>query len=529
MIGRQVSTFDTNEFYREVTKAISSSLKIDFALHRLVVYLRTVMPADELFLGLYDSKGGANRIIASASNAGGEILDKVVPLSQEAVASIERILMSTAAPMAFIVHDLDTNPVGRVMTAALKRNARSTISKILAMEGERVATLVITTEGTGRFTQEHARLIDAVNDPLSIAVSNALHFQELVRIKDLLEDDNRLLQNEMHRLVGDEVVGAQFGLRGVMDLVRKVAPLDSAVLLLGETGSGKDVIGNAIHRLSARHRKPFIKVNCGAIPASLIDSELFGHKRGAFTGAIAQRRGFFERANHGTLFLDEIAELPMEVQARLLRVLQTSEFEVVGGSTPMRVDVRLIAATNRNLRQMIENGQFREDLWYRLSVFPIAIPSLRERLDDLPSLVHYFLKKKSGEHRLATIPSLARGALTQLLEYSWPGNVRELQNVIERALILSPEGPLDFGNLLPRKTEGDLESSMTLRKKVVAPMTLDDVEKQHIQSVLEQSEGRINGKGGAAELLAIHPNTLRHRMRKLGITFGRHAAASKSS
>jgi len=219
----------------------------------------------------------------------------------------------------------------------------------------------------------------------------------------------------------------------------------------------------------------------------------------------------------------------MEVQARLLRVLQAGEFEVVGGSTPMRVDVRLIVATNRNLRQMIENGQFREDLWYRLSVFPIAIPALRERLDDLPSLVHYFLKKKSSEHRLATIPSLARGALTQLLRYSWPGNVRELQNVIERALILSPKGPLDFGNLLPCRPESDSESSMTLRKKVVTPMTLGDVEKQHIQRVLEQAEGRINGKGGAAELLAIHPNTLRHKMRKLGIDFGRHAAASKST
>lgn len=288
-----MNAVDTNEFYREVTKAISSSLKIDFALQRLVAYLRTVMPADELFLGLYDSKGGANRIIASASKTGGEILDKVVPLSKEAVESIEGILMSTAAPIAFIVRDLDANPVGRVMTAALKRNAHSTLSKILEIEGKQVATLVITTEGTERFTREHAQLLDVVNDPLSIAVSNALHFQELVRIKDLLEDDNRLLRNEMHRLVGDEVVGAQFGLRGVMDLVRMVAPLDSSVLLLGETGSGKGVIGNAIHRLSAWHRKPFIKVNCGAIPASLIDSELFGHKRGAFTGAIAQRRGFF--------------------------------------------------------------------------------------------------------------------------------------------------------------------------------------------------------------------------------------------
>jgi transcriptional regulator with GAF, ATPase, and Fis domain len=410
-----MKAIDTNEFYREVTKAISSSLKIESALHRLVLYLRTVMPADELFLGLYNAPEGSIRIIAGASESGGEILDKVVPLPKGALAAIETILMPASAPMAFMITDLTTHPLGQVMTAALKSSARFVISKILVMEGERVATLVVTTEGPGRPTPEHAALIDTVNDPLTIAVSNALRFQELARMKDLLQEDNRLLRDEMHHMVGDEVVGAQFGLRGVMDLVRKVAPLANPVLLLGETGSGKDVIANAIHRLSARHGAAFIKVNCGAIPSTLIDSELFGHERGAFTGAIAKRRGLFERADHGTLFLDEIAELPLEVQARLLHVLQTGEFEVVGGSSPKNVNVRIIAATNRKLRQMVEKGQFREDLWYRLNVFPLAIPALRERLDDLPSLVHYFLVKKSSEQRLPKVPPLAQGALARLL------------------------------------------------------------------------------------------------------------------
>lgn len=522
-----MKSIDTNEFYREVTKAISSSLKIESSLHRLVLYLRTVMPADELFLGLFNAPEGSIRIIASAAESGGEILDKVVPLPKAALAAIEKVLLPTAAPPAFIIRDLAVHPLGQVMTAALKRNARSIISKILVMEGERVATLVVTTEGPEGPTLEHAALIDRVNDPLSIAVSNALHFQELTRIKDLLQEDNRLLRDEMHYLVGDEVVGAQFGLRGVMDLVRKVAPLANPVLLLGETGSGKDVIANAIHRLSARHGASFIKVNCGAIPSSLIDSELFGHERGAFTGAIGKRRGLFERADQGTLFLDEIAELPMEVQARLLRVLQTGEFEVVGGSAPKHVDVRIIAATNRKLRQMVEKEQFREDLWYRLNVFPIEIPALRERLDDLPSLVHYFIVKKSSEQRLPKSPSLAQGALARLLAYPWPGNVRELQNVIERALILSPEGPLDFIDLLPRETDADAEASSSPGNRTSCRLTLDDVEKRHIQRVLEQAGGRVNGKGGAAELLAMQPNTLRHRMRKLGIAFGRRVGAEK--
>lgn len=521
---RDDRVMDENEFFRQVAKAISSSLKIEVALHRLVLCLQVVMPVDEVFLGLYDRSEGTARVITSASRNGGHLLDKVVPLTQEAQAWIDSILVPGALPAAFIVNDLHVHPLGRVMLSAMRRSGRSMLSKILAMEGERVAQLILTAEGTDSYELGHARLVDSVNDPLCIAVSNALRYQELTRIRDALEDDNRLLRDEMHQLVGDEVVGAQFGLRSVMDLVRKVAPLGSPVILLGETGSGKDVVANAVHRLSSRHSAPFVKANCGAIPPSLIDSELFGHERGAFTGAIAKRRGLFERADQGTLYLDEIGELPLEVQARLLRVLQYGEFEAVGGSSSVRVDVRIVAATNRNLRQMVERQQFREDLWYRLNVFPIAIPPLRERLDDLPSLVHHFIRKKSTEQRLPTVPSIAPGGLQQLLAYPWPGNVRELQNVIERALILAPYGPLGFADLLPRSA--DAASPLPAARLVGAQSArLEDVERAHIQNVLSEVDGRVNGSGGAAEILGMQPSTLRHRMRRLHIAFGRRARA----
>ncbi|HSA21482.1 MAG TPA: sigma 54-interacting transcriptional regulator [Myxococcota bacterium] len=513
---------DANEFFKEATKAISSNLKIDTALHRLLLVLQSAMPTDEVFLGVYDPESLTVRIIARALPGGGQLLEKVVSIPRGALATIARRLEEAdPSGLTFILPGGDGDAVGSVMAAAFdKRGDYSALARLLFIEGQRAALLVLYSAGPGRYTAEHARLIDQVNDPLSIAVTNALRFQELVRLKDSLEEDNRALRKEMHHLVGVEVVGAQFGLRGVMELARKVAPLGSPVLLLGETGSGKDVIANAIHRMSARRERPFVKANCGAIPASLIDSELFGHERGAFTGAVARRRGLFERADRGTLFLDEIGELPMDVQSRLLRVLQTGEYHVVGGSASMRVDVRLIAASNRDLRRMVQEGRFREDLWYRLNVFPITLPPLRERLDDLPSLVHHFLQRKSAEQRLARVPPLGPGALQRLLAYPWPGNVRELQNVIERALILSPEGPLSFADLLPLPAGG---ASGGFSAPGDGSVRLDDFERCHIQTVLGRVGGRVNGPQGAAELLGIHPNTLRHRMRRLGIPFGRRA------
>jgi hydrogenase-4 transcriptional activator len=278
-----------------------------------------------------------------------------------------------------------------------------------------------------------------------------------------------------------------------MRMVRQVAPLDSPVLLLGETGTGKEVIANAIHYSSPRKDGPFIKVNCGAIPESLLDSELFGHEKGAFTGATSQKRGRFERADKGTIFLDEIGELPAQAQVRLLRVLQTKEIERVGGTTSIPVDVRIISATNRNLQEMIASGRFREDLWFRINVFPIMIPPLRQRREDIPALVHHFVDRISGELQLTERPMLAPGAIERLKAYDcWPGNVRELQNVIERALIQSRGDRLSFETLstppfpLGHELTGDAGRNRTM-------LSLDEINAQHIRQALEMAGSKTNG------------------------------------
>jgi transcriptional regulator with GAF, ATPase, and Fis domain len=302
-----------------------------------------------------------------------------------------------------------------------------------------------------------------------------------------------------------------------MQMVRQVAALDSPVILLGETGTGKDVIANAIHDFSSRREDPFIAVNCGAIPENLLDSELFGHEKGAFTGALSQKRGRFERADKGTIFLDEIGELPAQAQIRLLRVLQHKEIERVGGTKTIKVDIRVIAATNRHLEEMVNEGKFREDLWFRLNVFPVWIPPLRQRTSDIPALVQHFIHLKAKELKLAAIPTVAPGALDTLMEYHWPGNVRELQNVVERALILHPTGPLSFDhlNLIPQQAISHLMEEHTI------PDNLDDVIAWHIRRILAKTEGKVHGPDGAAEVLGVNPSTLRHRMKKLGIPYGR--------
>ncbi len=347
-----------------------------------------------------------------------------------------------------------------------------------------------------------------------MALANSERYRELSIRKDILADDRNYLQNELRNRVGVEVVGADFGLRDVMENVRTVAPLLSPVLLIGETGTGKEVIANAIHSLSPRSHGPMIKVNCGAIPETLIDSELFGHEKGAFTGAIAQKRGRFERAHGGTIFLDEVGELPLQAQIRFLRVLQEKEIERVGGSSMVKIDVRIISATNRDLEDLVSQGLFREDLYFRVGVFPIVVPPLRQRRNDVLALVQHFILKKSREMVLPAIPTLAKGAIDDLMGYDWPGNVRELENAVERAIILSHGSPLTFdgilntGRNLQASDRGDLG-------------TLRDMESEHIRRALELSLGKIEGKGGAAEILAINPATLRNRMRKLKIPFGK--------
>jgi len=318
-----------------------------------------------------------------------------------------------------------------------------------------------------------------------------------------------------------DIIGKNTGLKPVMARVRQVAGFNSPVLLLGETGSGKEVIANAIHYGSSRAGFPFVKVNCGAIPEDLVDSELFGHEKGSFTGAVYRKKGKFEQADTGTLFLDEVGELPLPVQVRLLRAIQTGEICRVGSEHPVNVDIRIICATHRDLRQMVAKGAFRDDLWFRLAVFPIHIPPLRHRPRDIVDLARYFVRKMAVEMNLGHIPEISPPGLARLREHPWPGNVRELKNIVERTLIR-------HGRDLDRKTVLDFEilplTATPFSRDPAAPIfkdhglkSLDHVMAGHIRNVLCHTQGRIEGPKGAAAILALHPSTLRSRMKKLGI------------
>jgi formate hydrogenlyase transcriptional activator len=307
----------------------------------------------------------------------------------------------------------------------------------------------------------------------------------------------------------DSIVGESVALRRVLTQVEVVAPTDATVLIVGETGTGKELVARAVHRLSRRHERPLITVNCAALSPTLIESELFGHERGAFTGAVAQKIGRFELAHRGTIFLDEIGNLPLALQAKLLRVLQEGEFERVGSARTLKSEARVMAATNRELATAVTRGKFREDLYYRLNVFPIALPPLRERREDIPLLVRHFAHMY-GTKLGKVIATITRQGLDALQAYSWPGNVRELEHVVEQAVILARGATLaleDTFSAPPRTAE-----------PVTSALTLAEVERQHIRRVLEETHGRIEGPRGAAMRLGLHPSTLRGRMHQLGVT-----------
>jgi formate hydrogenlyase transcriptional activator len=350
--------------------------------------------------------------------------------------------------------------------------------------------------------------LQQVANQVAVAVENALAFQELTALKDQLAQEKAYLEEEVHTEHFKEMVAVSAGLREVLKKVEIVAPTDSTVLICGETGTGKELIARALHDLSPRRERSLVKLNCAAIPTGLLESELFGHEKGAFTGAISQKIGRFELAHKGTLFLDEVGEIPLELQPKLLRVLQEQEFERLGGTKTIKVNVRLVAATNRDLAAMVAECRFRNDLYYRLNVFPLVLPPLRERPDGIPSLVRHFTQeyaRRMGK-RIDAIPAATMEALVR---YPWPGNVRELQNVIERAVILSP-GPTLQVPLTDLKPAG--------QEAPVAATTLADAERQHILGVLRETGWVLGGPKGAAARLGMKRSTLQNKMRKLGIS-----------
>ncbi len=358
--------------------------------------------------------------------------------------------------------------------------------------------------------QTHRHLSDRIADDGStaIAVENASEGEKAIRERDKGTKQKLFLEEKIR---GDfkEIVGESPALKTTLDLVSIVSPTDSSVLVLGETGTGKELIARAIHNLSSRRERAFVKLNCAAIPLGLLESELFGHERGAFTGAIAQKSGRFELANHGTLFLDEVGDIPLELQAKLLRVLQEQEFERLGSNQTRKVDVRLVAATHRDLAAMVKQTAFREDLYYRLYVFPIRIPALRQRTEDIPKLVWYFIRHyaRRMNKEIDEVPSTTMDALVR---YRWPGNVRELQNFIERAVILSPSRVL-------RAPTSELEPFNALQELNIPMTGLEEVEREHILRALAASDWVVGGRDGAAERLGMKRTSLIYRMRKLRI------------
>ncbi|MEM7039061.1 MAG: sigma 54-interacting transcriptional regulator [Bacteroidota bacterium] len=333
-------------------------------------------------------------------------------------------------------------------------------------------------------------------------------FREIQELRERLEAENSYLLEEIKTSHSfGEIISQNRAMRALLREVEQVAKTHSTVLVLGESGTGKELIARALHQLSPRSDRPIIKVNCAALPANLIESELFGHEKGAFTGALSRKRGRFELADKGTLFLDEIGEMPMELQSKLLRVLQEGEYERLGGTETLKVDARIVAATNRNLEKEVQEGNFREDLFYRLNVFPIHCPPLRDRKEDIPLLVNHFCKKL--ETRIGKkITRVPQKLLDRLQAYHFPGNIRELENIVERAMILSIDGKLSIGNWIPQKKKLETDEKI---------LSLEEVNRRHIVSALKSTNWKISGDGGAAKILGLKPTTLESRMKKLGI------------
>ena len=404
----------------------------------------------------------------------------------------------------------------------------------LSVRGECSGVLVLVAAPQRAFNVRHLALMRVLLDPFSVALDNDRRLREMAALREAAEADKRSLLTRLGRnKLVDTIVGAGSGLRAVMERVELVARSDVPVLVFGETGSGKELLARAIHTRSSRSAGPVIRVNCGAIPPELIDSELFGHEKGAFTGAVERRKGWFERADGGTLLLDEIAELPPAAQVRLLRILQDGWLERVGGQQSVHVDVRIVAATHRDLAAMVADGRFREDLWYRIAVFPVVLPPLRERCDDIPELARHFAERAATRFGLPlAMPSPEEIGL--LTSYPWPGNVRELAAVIDRAAILGDGKRLEVAKALGvtagptgSPTRDDKQQSARLPSSPeIVP--LDTAMRQHIEATLAVTKGRIEGPYGAAVLLKINPHTLRARMRRLGIDWKRFRGTSPS-
>jgi transcriptional regulator with GAF, ATPase, and Fis domain len=502
-----------------VWRETSRDVDLTQSVPRLLGVIRWGLPAAITCVRRLSPALAAVETVAAAAHGGPAPSRARTPCGQDELARLTRwcgqgaVLTRDADPEDLLRLLLPEGATGDVLAGPL-RHARGA-------EG----ALVVVADAGHRFTDEHRETFRTLLEPLAVGLHQHLRFHELERQKEAAEAEKVALLSRLNRReIVEEIVGADTTLRGVMEQVGRVAPTDAPVLILGETGSGKEVIARAIHARSPRRDGPIVRVNCGAIPSELIDSELFGHEKGSFTGAVAMRKGWFERADGGTLFLDEVGELSLAAQVRLLRVLQDGTYERVGGQRTLTANVRILAATHRDVETLVGQGRFREDLWYRISVFPLYLPPLRARREDIPLLARHFARNaglRFGGAPLDPSPS----DLEMLTEYPWPGNVREMAAVIERAAILGGGHRLDLAGAMGTKLYAVAERVATAPTPAPDALALDAAMAAHIERVLRLAHGRVDGVHGAAAMLGINPNTLRARMRKLGIDWARYRRA----
>ena len=489
----------------EINNAIISNFDRRSLFHATAEALRTIVPFDVAVIFLYDPHADMFRLVALENpSLPKKILDVGAEVGREG--SHVGWVFDRSKPL--IRRDLEVERQFAIEEKLAAAGVRSYLIVPLVARGRAIGTLNVGSREPDRYSATDAEFLREVAAQIALAIENMLAYEEIAGLKARLEEENIYLQEEIKTDYNfEEIIGGSRTLKKMLKAVQSVATTDTTALLLGETGTGKELVARAIHHLSPRKHRTLIKVNCAALPAGLIESELFGHEKGAFTGALSRKIGRFELADGGTIFLDEIGDLPLDLQAKLLRVLQEGEFERVGASHTIKVNVRVIAATNRDLEKALQEDRFRADLYYRLNVFPIGIPSLRERKEDIPVLVQYFVMKygtKLGK-RIETIPQKTMDALRA---YPWPGNIRELENVIERALVLSQGPQLELGEWLPKPGVSSTGARIP---------TLEELESEQIVKTLEMTGWRVSGEKGAAKLLGMKPTTLEARMKKLGI------------
>lgn len=498
---------DRQRLLLEVNNAVVSHLDLDQLFPAVSGCLRRVIQHDGSSLLLCNENTGRWRIHVLDFDRNENFIEE--GRIEESIQSPSCLAITTGKPALFGERELlamgDTSPCAQDL---LDRGIKSFCSVPLLSRNGALGALNVGRRKDAGFDPEDVQLLGQVAQQIAIAVENALAFREIAALKDTLAKEKVYLEEEIQTAYNfEEIVGESRALNQVLNQVQTVAATDSTVLILGETGSGKELIARALHNLSGRRERTFVKLNCAAIPTGLLESELFGHEKGAFTGAIATKIGRFELADRGTIFLDEVGEIPLELQVKLLRVLQEQEFERLGSTRTMRVNVRVIAATNRDLGQMVEEQKFRSDLYYRLKVFPVTVPPLRDRVEDVPVLVRHFVQKFASrmKRHIETVPI---DAMRALQSYGWPGNVRELENFIERAVILSSGSEL----FVPT---AELKRHATLPNGSVT--TLEDAERDHILKALRDTHWVIGGSSGAAARLGMKRTTLQSKMQKLGI------------